>query len=632
MKPNKGNATPLNLTGIIFLACLVILTLGLGILGFSSVYVANPEVAYPVLTRWFDVIYSTIKLFSLLSSPADDELKHWAISAARLTAACSVFFSIAFATIYAAGSWFKANVGVRFYKRHFVIFGLNEESKYLIDDLIKQNKKVVVVESDHANTLLPEYKKQPVTILLGDSSQLAIQKRASILNAHCMVAMTGCDLENLAILKALVEAPYKPKLHCHIAIENVMSYKLFEPNAFYAIENIKKLSTGLLVNIFNKNEQIAINLVAAMKLGSNGDTASDTAQPVSILLAGFGAIGVAILRELLLMAHFCNHKKAKIVILSPEPNDFFVTHHQVLANCNGNGLDLWDIEFVTSEQELQAPSSFNHIIACDQNENLALKSILRLYDMCTISQMRETDSSTTFHYLSMLKHDIKHTQIQPFGSLESTLNGSALLNNKNETLAEKSHHLYARAKLGLRDLSDEEVNQRIELHDAQSQDSSAWLHWVNQPLFKRRSNFTEKRHIPIKLLALGGETPIQTLAGANFNAKQDSIDLPYLDEFSDLDFNVIYAWMDEIKTELGLDNKEITQRIHALARVEHDRWNAFHVVNNWRYGASKNEVLKTHDCLLSWQQLEQKRPDTIKYDYKAVYHIPESLALLNDKA
>lgn len=267
MKANKSASAPLSIRGIIILAFFVVATITLGIYGFSSVYVVKNNISHPELTRWFDVFYSTFKLFSLISSPADEALKHWAISAARLSAVCTVFFSIAFATFFAAGSWFKSNILVKYYKNHYIIFGLNSESAYLIDDLLNKKEKVVIVEKDHSNPLITQYKKKKVTLILGDASDMAIQLKAAILNAKAMVAITGCDLTNLAILKTLVESPYKPELHCHIGIDNVMSYKLFEPSAFYSIENIKKQSTGLLINIFNLSEKIAIDLVQSMDLG-----------------------------------------------------------------------------------------------------------------------------------------------------------------------------------------------------------------------------------------------------------------------------------------------------------------------------------------------------------------------------
>ncbi|EWH05795.1 hypothetical protein AT00_14680 [Pseudoalteromonas lipolytica SCSIO 04301] len=628
MKPKKGPSTPLSITGIVMLACFVVITFALGVYGFSSVYVAKKNIAYPELTRWFDVFYSTIKLFSLISSPAEESLKHWAISGARLTAACSVFFSIAFATAYAAGSWFKSNILVRFYENHYVIFGLSDESTYLIDDLLNRKEKVVIVEKDHSNPLLIQYKKKKATVIMGDASEIAIQLKASIIKAKAMIAITGCDLTNLAILKTLVESPYKPKLHCHIGIDNVMSYKLFEPSAFYSIENIKKQSTGLLINIFNLSEKIAIDLVQSMDLGGNTDTSSTISEPVRVLISGFGEVGESVFRELLLLSHFCNYKKIEISILTSEDHDFFLTHHQVLEHCNGKGLDLWDIIFIGAEQELQNPSNFNHIIVCDEDENIALKSVLRLYDMCTLEQSKREDNTTTFHYYNALNHDIEHQQIKSFGAFNHILSFNQLLDSKSEILAQRSHNIYAKTELKLSGLTPEELSTQIEKHDRNTKDSTKWLHWVNQPLFKRRSNFTEKRHFPMKLLVLGGAIPSDVFK-TSVVRKAESLDfLPYLNEFSDLNTEIIERWVVFIKEKTGLNNQQLTQRMHALARTEHARWNAFHIVNNWRYGEVKSEAMKTHDCLLNWADLEEKRPDTIKYDYKNIYHIAESLALM----
>ena len=628
MKANKSASAPLSIRGIIILAFFVVATITLGIYGFSSVYVVKNNISHPELTRWFDVFYSTFKLFSLISSPADEALKHWAISAARLSAVCTVFFSIAFATFFAAGSWFKSNILVKYYKNHYIIFGLNSESAYLIDDLLNKKEKVVIIEKDHSNPLITQYKKKKVTLILGDASDIAIQLKAAILNAKAMVAITGCDLTNLAILKTLVESPYKPELHCHIGIDNVMSYKLFEPSAFYSIDHIKKQSTGLLINIFNLSEKIAIDLVQSMGLGENTDTSSITSEPVSVLISGFGEIGESILRELLLLAHFRNHKKIEITVLSTQPNDFFITHHQVFEHCNGKGLDLWDITFVSSEQQLQNPSNFNHIIVSDEDENIALKSILRLYDMCTLAQSKTTDNTTTFHYYNALNHNIEHQQIRSFGALKKVLSFNQLLDSNSEVLAQRSHNTYAKTELGLSALTPDALSVLIEKHDQETVDSTQWLHWVNQPLFKRKSNFTEKRHFPMKLLVLGGSIPTITFDDSDAT-KQEALDyLPYLNEFSDLNMALIQRWMKFIKKQTGLNNEQLTHRIHALAKTEHNRWNAFHIVNNWRYGESKNEAMKTHDCLLSWSDLEEKRPDTIKYDYKNIYHIAESLALI----
>ncbi len=626
---DKEHTTNSNYVGIIILVCLVSFTLVLGVYGFSAIYQTKDEGSFTLITKWFDVLYETLKLFSLSSSPDDDVTKHWAISIARFTAACSVFFSIAFAAVLAAGNWFKANVMARFYHEHCIICGLNEQSSFLIDDLLRRKHHVIVIEDDHTNPLIAEYKQTAATLILGDANKIDVLLKASLLKAKQLVTMTNCDLNNLDILKTVVESEYSPQLECYIGIDNVMSYKLFEPGAFYSIENIKRQSSGLLINMFNLNELVAIELVQSMHLGKKIDTVSENAKPVQILIIGFDQIGEAILRELLLLSHFANQVKVEITIMSDEPTDFFESHHQVHANANGNGLDLWDIHFVSSSHNPENPSDFNHIIACNKNENHALKDILRIYDLCTVKQLREIDSTTSFHYYNKLDHDIQHQQIRSFGAIRKNASFDQLIDSSKEALAKRSHEMYAKTKLGLESEDPRAIVMALEKHDQQESNPNAWLNWVNQPLFKRRSNFTEKRHIPMKLLAFGGEMPNKIITELNEEFENDSSCdfLPFFKEFDDLDKQLIGNWIRYIKQELKLDEAEITSRFHGLARAEHNRWNAFHVVNNWRYGEQKNEALKTHDCLLNWKDLEEKRADTIKYDYKNVYHIPESLAL-----
>ncbi|MGF1764868.1 RyR domain-containing protein [Aliivibrio kagoshimensis] len=104
--------------------------------------------------------------------------------------------------------------------------------------------------------------------------------------------------------------------------------------------------------------------------------------------------------------------------------------------------------------------------------------------------------------------------------------------------------------------------------------------------------------------------------------------LPYVNELPDLNHQILESWMSDVLKRQSLSLEQLIKTIDRLAIAEHNRWNTFHVVHNWRYGPIKNEQFKTHDCLLSWSDLKQKRPDTIKYDYNNVYRIDEQ-SLLN---
>ena len=63
--------------------------------------------------------------------------------------------------------------------------------------------------------------------------------------------------------------------------------------------------------------------------------------------------------------------------------------------------------------------------------------------------------------------------------------------------------------------------------------------------------------------------------------------------------------------------------VERMAELEHGRWNIERLRDGWRYGKSRDDARKFHDCLVSWQEL----PDDIReYDRDAVRVFPEILA------
>ena len=50
------------------------------------------------------------------------------------------------------------------------------------------------------------------------------------------------------------------------------------------------------------------------------------------------------------------------------------------------------------------------------------------------------------------------------------------------------------------------------------------------------------------------------------------------------------------------------------ARMEHRRWCYDHIAHGWEYSGKRDDRCLRHDCLLNWETLTEKRPDTCKYD------------------
>ena len=63
--------------------------------------------------------------------------------------------------------------------------------------------------------------------------------------------------------------------------------------------------------------------------------------------------------------------------------------------------------------------------------------------------------------------------------------------------------------------------------------------------------------------------------------------------------------------------------VEHMAEMEHGRWNVERLRNGWRYGKPRDDASKIHDCLVSWEDLD----DDIKhYDQAAVRAFPKILA------
>lgn len=107
--------------------------------------------------------------------------------------------------------------------------------------------------------------------------------------------------------------------------------------------------------------------------------------------------------------------------------------------------------------------------------------------------------AASYHYFSAKGHDIKHDRIKVFGSVDSQSNYRSLILGEHSHLARTSHLAYAGSKLALSGLPEHELVARLEQHDRNESNSSLWLAWLNLPIFKRRSNFTEQHSRTLKL-------------------------------------------------------------------------------------------------------------------------------------
>src|SRR5690606_15601070 len=123
-------------------------------------------------------------------------------------------------------------------------------------------------------------------------------------------------------------------------------------------------------------------------------------------------------------------------------------------------------------------------------------------------------------------------EIEPFGRLADLCTRDVLINTSGEDAARQSHMHYVRSKLELPDASDAVLDEEVRKRDATpGKGPEEWLGWNLQPLFKRRSNVAQSRHVAVKRLAFPASTAARH--GQPPDDSQLQAQMPYHDSLQD---------------------------------------------------------------------------------------------------
>jgi len=64
--------------------------------------------------------------------------------------------------------------------------------------------------------------------------------------------------------------------------------------------------------------------------------------------------------------------------------------------------------------------------------------------------------------------------------------------------------------------------------------------------------------------------------------------------------------LDTSKTDLSADLLELTEM---LAKNAHEIWSALRLAEGWKYGATRNDSLKEHPCLVAYENLPESEKE-----------------------
>ncbi|PKK40040.1 hypothetical protein ABB02_00513 [Clostridiaceae bacterium JG1575] len=600
---------------MVFLAAL---TLILGFIGSWQYYSERP---INEGTKFSAAIYATIKLYLFFPTVGPGEHVPVAYELAKWMAP----FVTAYALFTALGNFLRrAWIQVRHRAgTQYTVFGLNEQSEYLIRDLLKKDPRccvtvVTLKNPEEADRLAME--RQWVRIMVLDlihPNEATLDwdfKRLNLTRSKAVVLFEE-EADNFAILRTLQKhLPLDegtPELSISVAYSSDVMRDLMARSE-EALRRERPISALLNMNYFNIPSYMATALLHSANhpiyeanlrrlQGAPASLDRPTIEKrlgrVHLLICGFSKEGQEILIQAVPSGVLQTQQNMRVTILDPNAAE-------LLDELKGR------YEFLDEVAELHSFSvgpysgAFKEVVAAacadepftyasfnspDINENAqgVLKALDALANIPVA--VRAAGQGNIVDVLNTFRAE--GLSIFPYGDYSDLITREVIINEVLDLRAKNSHMNY--------------------LEESQLPNEGREKEWQKLPLFKKESNRAQVAHLPFKVDFL------QTFF--NLSGGQE---IPEL----------ITAWEEEYRKvgEPGLLALLAQQpALDYLTRLEHKRWCDFHRMKNFSYAPTTDFAQKKHNCLIpDWQDfLCSPVADKAKYDTFTIFTLPKNLSL-----
>ncbi len=530
-----------------------------------------------------DLAYKTFQLFFLESGYVQGATP-WQLEIARALAPIVP----AWAALQALGMLFREQreaFWLRRRKGHVVICGLGRKGMQLVRDFLAEGEDVVVIESDEDNPRLATCRFLGAKILIGNSTDTLVLKRARVDHASSVIAVSGSDgtnVETAINVYHLVQArPEKVRslVTCYIQVVDLQLGWLLEQH-----DLLSSPEEFFKARVFNGFQNCARSLLERFPL-EPPCFAVDDPRGVHLIVVGFGKMGQSVALQAAKLCHMANGKQLRITVIDRQADSLqesFTNRHPQLEQ-------VCDLTYLAGDEE--SPEIRKALLSWAQDEN-ALTSIAVCLDgdsaslTCALTIMSTLRSralpvfvrmAEAYGLATLLDNRLGGGQwdgkVHAFGMTEFNVTSKLLLNRERETLAQAFHEDYVAKRL-----AEGKPATRPNMREWSS------LSWDLQD-----SNFQGADHLPVKLRAIGcrAESLGQGTAVGEFDPEE----------------------------------------IEVMARMEHARWYAERSIAGWRPGPTDHEE-KVSVSLVDWDEL----PDDVReYDRQMVRCIPAVLALIGQQ-
>lgn len=556
---------------------------------------------------WLDSLYFTIQLFVLNSVFETPPVP--ALHVARWTAAGVSFGAVGYAVTAFLLLW-VGRIRIRRWKDHYIICGLGHWTIALIKELYERKKKVVVIEKNPRDELIPTCTQRGIPVIIGDATTEAILGRASLRQATCLIAFSNDDGTNIEITLAarrlLQSSPAENRpLTCYTQVVDRELMQTFEHHV-----SLGEPGGSLDVQLFNSYE-IAARQAVAEAISHVTTEQLEAVESVHLILLGLSPMGESVVLQAVRNFHFGPHQSFKVTVVEPNRqavDAFFARYPALPELCAyraeiGTGVEQTIRGLITDA--VCDPKQLVFLAVCFAGDKPSLDSVLRLpRDVLVRGVPIYLWLSSPIGLPRVLESAVGRDtglpgEIRPFGLPEQCAGPDAIMRPELDAVAKAIHDDYRterlRQALEQKGMAFPDTVDELESHISQHFDlrkNLAMLPWEILREEYRNSNRQQADHLPFKLLSVDW-----------YAAKEPSSP-------------------DDKRVDFSKRTEELEKAVELLAEIEHRRWIAERRLAGWVLGEKRDAELRQSPHLVPWEKLE----DNVRvYDRQVIEALPRQL-------
>jgi RyR domain len=547
----------------------------LAIIGFNELFsAAGTE------RNFLDLMFQSMKIFGMEFVDDFQSPLPWQLEISRWLAPGVLLYTAAKAILYFIKREFKS-LTIKFYKNHVIVTSLNEKSRFLVNDLLKNGRKVIVIAGIENSRKLDVLEKAGAVIIEGDFANVNFLKTIS---AHKAKYFVFVDDDETNISNAIFTYQYlkeygSPDMHSlftHVS-DDVKLKEFVELKFFEELMKKKPADTNCEIRIFSINERTSRTIFQKYPPDEGKIISCREDDQIHTAVIGSGDLALSMILRLARTGHFANLKKIKISWFHEGEEIFEKLKHSypqidkiIELHSYEGPLHLFDSN---KFEELNNSLEFCSVYVVCKDDSLSTRILTLISNIDVknplkiILTLMNPDGILNRWYKAT---ELGNIDLYKFNLIEESFTEDSIISEKNDELAKLVHEFY----LPPEDKIDRKKSSHVE--------------WGKLSFDFKIQNRAQADHIFVKTRAMNIDV--------DSSPKEEQV--------------------------ITIDDK--SELFELLAETEHNRWMAQLYLNGWKYAEVRDDSKKLHTDLKPYSDLSEGVKD---WDRDAVRNIPKLIKL-----